>query len=147
MRAAERAGGTRVQRSTVPTERDGSARISRDLPLTPSAAAEARSEPMVAEELAALGIPVTVSREVTGVTEVPEPREATPAETPGTGGQASGRPTEPATVPGTVSAAPDSSTPEQVEALAEKLFRPLVRMIKAEILLDRERRGIRTDMW
>ena len=35
--------------------------------------------------------------------------------------------------------------PENVEQLVRKLYGPLVRRIKAELLLDRERRGIRID--
>ncbi len=38
-----------------------------------------------------------------------------------------------------------SSGPENVEQLVRKLYGPLVRRIKAELLLDRERRGIRID--
>jgi hypothetical protein len=36
---------------------------------------------------------------------------------------------------------------EDVEALAQKLLAPLMRRIRAEMLLDRERRGLRTDSW
>ena len=35
--------------------------------------------------------------------------------------------------------------PENVEKLARRLYGPLVRRLKAELLLDRERRGIRID--
>jgi hypothetical protein len=38
-----------------------------------------------------------------------------------------------------------SSGPENVEQLVRKLYVPLVRRLKAELLLDRERRGIRID--
>lgn len=41
----------------------------------------------------------------------------------------------------------EASSPEQVEALAQRLFAPLMRRIRAEMLLDRERRGLRTDSW
>lgn len=37
-------------------------------------------------------------------------------------------------------------TPEQLEELAKRLTGPLIRRIKAEMLLDRERRGLRTDV-
>lgn len=37
-------------------------------------------------------------------------------------------------------------TPEQLEDLAKRLTGPLIRRIKAEMLLDRERRGLRTDV-
>ncbi|MCU1566710.1 MAG: hypothetical protein JWQ56_1647 [Pseudarthrobacter sp.] len=43
--------------------------------------------------------------------------------------------------PGTAAA-----TPEQLEELAKRLTGPLIRRIKAEMLLDRERRGLRTDV-
>ncbi|MGY2746746.1 hypothetical protein ACVWZ8_003863 [Arthrobacter sp. UYCu723] len=46
-----------------------------------------------------------------------------------------------AAVPGGATAA----TPEQLEDLAKRLAGPLIRRIKAEMLLDRERRGLRTD--
>jgi hypothetical protein len=46
----------------------------------------------------------------------------------------------------TADAAAPSTTPEQLEALAKQLTGPLIRRIKAEMLLDRERRGLRTDM-
>ena len=36
---------------------------------------------------------------------------------------------------------------EDVEALAQRLFPPMLRRLKNEFLLDRERRGIRTDAW
>jgi hypothetical protein len=34
-----------------------------------------------------------------------------------------------------------------MDALAQKLLTPMLRRIKAELLLDRERRGLRTDTW
>ncbi|MDQ0821178.1 hypothetical protein QFZ79_003552 [Arthrobacter sp. V4I6] len=37
------------------------------------------------------------------------------------------------------------ASPEQLEELAKRLAGPLIRRIKAEMLLDRERRGLRTD--
>ena len=46
-----------------------------------------------------------------------------------------------AAAPGT----PAAATPEQLEELAKRLAGPLIRRIKAEMLLDRERRGLRTD--
>lgn len=38
-----------------------------------------------------------------------------------------------------------AATPDQLEELAKRLAGPLIRRIKAEMLLDRERRGLRTD--
>ena len=56
---------------------------------------------------------------------------------------------EPAATPGTTAgpagAAPGGAT--DVDALAQRLFSPMLRRIKAELLLDRERRGMRTDAW
>lgn len=40
---------------------------------------------------------------------------------------------------------PDTATPDQLEELAKRLAGPIIRRIKAEMLLDRERRGLRTD--
>jgi hypothetical protein len=40
---------------------------------------------------------------------------------------------------------PGAATPDQLEELAKRLAGPLIRRIKAEMLLDRERRGLRTD--
>ena len=45
----------------------------------------------------------------------------------------------------TGAAAADLAGTENVEQLVRKLYGPLVRRIKAELLLDRERRGIRID--
>jgi hypothetical protein len=36
---------------------------------------------------------------------------------------------------------------EDVDALAQRLFPPMLRRLKNELLLDRERRGMRTDAW
>ncbi len=36
---------------------------------------------------------------------------------------------------------------EDVDALAQRLFPPMLRRLKNELLLDRERRGVRTDAW
>jgi hypothetical protein len=46
---------------------------------------------------------------------------------------------------GTQAGAAGTATPEQLEDLAKRLAGPLIRRIKAEMLLDRERRGLRTD--
>ena len=42
-------------------------------------------------------------------------------------------------------AASAAAGPEAVEQLVRRLYGPLVRRIKSELLLDRERRGIRID--
>ncbi|TNM39702.1 hypothetical protein FHP29_12610 [Nocardioides albidus] len=46
-------------------------------------------------------------------------------------------------------AAPSGAAPSSgnVEALAQQLFPAVMRRLKAELLVDRERRGIRTDPW
>jgi hypothetical protein len=60
----------------------------------------------------------------------------------------------PAAVTGTASGnasggGPGGAAPggEDVEALAQSLFPPMLRRLKNEFLLDRERRGMRTDAW
>jgi hypothetical protein len=42
-------------------------------------------------------------------------------------------------------AAPPPASPTAIETLAGQLYGPLVRRLKAELLLDRERRGLRID--
>ena len=56
-------------------------------------------------------------------------------------GPAAPAPERSAGTPGVAGAA----TPDQLEELAKRLAGPLIRRIKAEMLLDRERRGLRTD--
>ncbi len=88
--------------------------------------------------------PVTVSRAVdaltAGATEVPIQRAEDPAAAP---------PGQPAAAAGGAGggAGGGASSPEDVEALAQKLLVPMMRRIRAEMLLDRERRGLRTDSW
>lgn len=43
-------------------------------------------------------------------------------------------------------ALPAAQSGQQIEELVDKLYTPLVRRLKAELLLDRERRGLRTDL-
>lgn len=55
-------------------------------------------------------------------------------------------PTEPAGSVATPSAAVDEGmSQEEVDELAKRLVGPIVRRIKADMLLDRERRGLRID--
>jgi hypothetical protein len=86
-------------------------------------------------------VPITVSRArdalTAGATEVPIQRADAAPEAP------AGHPGA-AAVGGAGGAA---SSPEDVEALAQKLLAPMMRRIRAEMLLDRERRGLRTDSW
>ena len=56
----------------------------------------------------------------------------------------------PASTPAGPAAAPGKgagSATGDVDALAQKLFPAVLRRIKSELLLDRERRGVRTDPW
>ena len=46
----------------------------------------------------------------------------------------------------TGSASPAESS-AQIDELARKLFDPLMLQLRAELLVDRERRGLRTDTW
>ncbi len=50
-----------------------------------------------------------------------------------------------ATAPSMAEAGITGASSEQIEALADRLLGPLTRRLKAEMLLDRERRGVRTD--
>lgn len=85
-------------------------------------------------------IEATVQRAeaVAPVTEASSEPAESEASVPEPGGSAGGAQT---------SVAPAAPAPpgENVEQLARKLYGPLVRRIKAELLLDRERRGIRID--
>lgn len=107
---------------------DNTARASADSPSAP--ALEETFEPTV---------PVTVSRAMqtmhAGATEVPiQNAESVQAPT-----------TAPPHAPAGGGATGAASSPEDVEALAQKLMGPMMRRIRAEMLLDRERRGLRTD--
>ncbi len=90
------------------------------------------------------------SREATFTPPQPvvDPRSSGATEVPigGGGGQAPSGATDgaPAAVGG---AAGGATSPQEVEALAEKLFPPMLRRFRAEMLIDRERRGHRTDTW
>ena len=44
-------------------------------------------------------------------------------------------------------AAAAAQTPEQAEALARQLFPPMLRLLRGELIVERERRGARTDRW
>lgn len=80
--------------------------------------------------------PVTAPPEVSGASPAVEAnRDEPPA------GPAAPAPGGSAGAPGVAGAA----TPDQLEELAKRLAGPLIRRIKAEMLLDRERRGLRTD--
>jgi hypothetical protein len=76
---------------------------------------------------------------------------SSPAETRSqapTGGTAAAEDGTPPATERSTAAAPGllgAATPDQLEELAKRLAGPLIRRIKAEMLLDRERRGLRTD--
>ncbi|MEJ3405463.1 hypothetical protein WDJ51_12025 [Rathayibacter sp. YIM 133350] len=69
------------------------------------------------------------------------------AEEPGDGEASAPSAPAPSAAAGTASTAPAAaaSSPEELEKLAARLYAPLVRRIKSEMLLDRERRGVRID--
>jgi hypothetical protein len=85
--------------------------------------------------------------------ETPAPASSAPGEPDSGAAVQGGTATEPAgaaaqgpaTRGATASGSPAGATPEQLEELAKRLAGPLIRRIKAEMLLDRERRGLRTD--
>ena len=91
--------------------------------------------------------------EVPAASEVTAPAASGPGEAdggaavqPGTTAGAAGAAAQgPASRGAAASGTPAGATPEQLEELAKRLTGPLIRRIKAEMLLDRERRGLRTD--
>ncbi|WP_407922363.1 hypothetical protein, partial [Agromyces humi] len=95
-------------------------------------------------EQAAIGV-VQRAEVVDEAPEVPPPPpDAGPASSDGPA--ANGTDAASVTAPAASGAASvDASSPEAIEKLAQRLYGPLVRRLKAELLLDRERRGIRID--
>jgi len=130
-------------------------------PTAPAVAAPAAAAPAVAAPTA---LPLAVPPPPTPVA-VQTAREDVEAPAAGTGGAGTGGPvtvqTAPAAAPppaapagapaapaGASGAAPGGgSATGDVDALAQKVFPGVLRRIKAELLLDRERRGVRTDPW
>jgi hypothetical protein len=147
-RAAQRGArqhttGTRLATGSGPT---GTSSVAMRL-VAPEAAAGARpgkppasagaGQPLDAGTASPTG-PATVQRDAADVA----PAEAAPAT-----GPASGAAAEPART----AAAPavpvvEGMSQEQVDELAKRLVGPIVRRIKADMLLDRERRGLRIDV-
>ncbi|MFC7500819.1 hypothetical protein, partial [Nocardioides sp. GCM10030258] len=84
--------------------------------------------------------PATIQRE-TAEAPAPEP-EAPPAADAGAAASPA-----PAAAPGAAPAAGGAQSPEQAEAMARQLFPSLLRMLRGELVVDRERRGVRTDRW
>ncbi|KRA29548.1 hypothetical protein ASD81_21485 [Nocardioides sp. Root614] len=74
--------------------------------------------------------------------EVPEPEPAPPPAEAADAGSPAAAP--PAAAP---PAAGGQQSPEQAEAMARQLFPSLLRMLRGELIVDRERRGVRTDRW
>ncbi|WP_182377103.1 hypothetical protein [Nocardioides sp. WS12] len=70
----------------------------------------------------------------------PEPEVTPPAADAGATGSTAAAPAAPA-------AAGGAQSPEQAEAMARQLFPSLLRMLRGEMVVDRERRGVRTDRW
>jgi hypothetical protein len=86
----------------------------------------------------------------TGVTGESVPRQETvqrqePAAAPATEPAPAAAPGAPAAPGAGTPGSAGAATPEQLEELARRLVAPLARRLKAEMLLDRERRGLRTD--
>lgn len=74
-------------------------------------------------------------------TPVPEPTAGTPASP-----QTSPQPAAATSSGGTGAAGPGANpSPHELDKLAGRLIEPLTRRIKAEMLIDRERRGLRSD--
>lgn len=84
--------------------------------------------------------PATIQREAAEAP-APEP-EAPPAADAGAAASPA-----PAAAPGAAPAAGGAQSPEQAEAMARQLFPSLLRMLRGELVVDRERRGVRTDRW
>uniref|UniRef100_UPI0031D1C8AF hypothetical protein n=1 Tax=Saccharothrix mutabilis TaxID=33921 RepID=UPI0031D1C8AF len=79
------------------------------------------------------------TEEVAPPAEVPVEQTSTPAEQTSTSATQTSTPAAPA------QQAPVE--PEEPEELLKKLYDPLLRRLKAELWLDRERRGLLTDRW
>lgn len=101
---------------------------------TAAAAASDAAEATAASAATAHALELSVQREeVDAVATPPAPTPPAPSAAPaGT-----------TVVP--PAAASGAGSPEELEKLAGRLYSPLIRRIKAELLLDRERRGLRID--
>jgi hypothetical protein len=86
--------------------------------------------------------PVTVSEPPEETVQRQEATAAAPQPAATTGPPAPAAPAATAPAAGAPGAA---QSPDQLEELARRLVGPLARRLKAEMLLDRERRGLRTD--
>jgi hypothetical protein len=118
--------------------------------LTPVQRVEAPATPVSPRldlPAASYGAPGTPVQRQDAVAPPPEaPPEAAPVETPPAAAPPAGAPAAGASgAPGAAGGAA-AQTPEQLEELARRLVGPLTRRLKAEMLLDRERRGLRTDL-
>ncbi len=90
-----------------------------------------------AEPAAATDLPAAT--DLLTATDLPTATDAPAATDPGSA---------PAAAPGAPPAAPAGSTsPTEVDALVRRLYDPIVRRLKAELQLDRERAGRSLDLW
>ncbi|MBB2924043.1 hypothetical protein [Cellulomonas cellasea] len=100
-----------------------------------------------------LPLDVRHSPDVQRTTAVPQPAAVPQALDVPDVQRAAEAPAEPAPPPATPAAAPgaaspttpEATSPEQLDALVRRLVGPLTRQLRADLLLDRERRGRRTD--
>ncbi len=114
------------------------------IPPTPSPQAALQFVPSapVVQTLPAGPVPVTQTVQV--VQTAPEPVDAVPAPVTEATTPAPGPAGTPAGAPAGAPAPAGAATPP--DELAKKLFEPLLRRLKAELRLDRERRGVLTDL-
>ena len=113
------------------------------LPIQRHTAASDASESIVAQPSPAPTEPTPAMDELSALTESVD--QTAPSDLGGA------HPTPPASLPSASSAAAASASPAessaQIDELARKLFDPLMLQLRAELLVDRERRGLRTDTW
>ncbi|UOE43837.1 hypothetical protein [Agromyces larvae] len=122
-----------VQRLIIPAPRPGPAR-----PM-PVAAAPAASATTTADSALVVDASASVQGELEASVSSPVVQRA--QATPPTAEASEDAAGETTAAPGL----PAASDPAAIETLAARLYGPLVRRLKAELLLDRERRGIRID--
>jgi hypothetical protein len=129
----------------------------------PEPAAPAMPMPMPVATARALVAAVTGGPRADGATSAPadgipatpppvaSPDEAAPPATSAAGTDIGAAPPVGAAPAGATAAAGGApgaaSSPQQLDELARRLYDPLASRLRAELLLDRERRGLRTDAW
>jgi hypothetical protein len=149
-RAAALAPPVTVQRADTRTTRSGSTppAVPPVMPLASPPTPTIPTIPTVSIQAAAQDQPVDVAG--TNPTEAGPHPEGTSAATTGPGAVTVQTAAAPAAAPAAAAGAPakgGGSATGDVDALAQKLFPAVLRRIKSELLLDRERRGVRTDPW